>query len=200
MKHTFLVATALTGVLALACKSTSNGSAQMAMDEQAAQAKWMEFATPSHGHELLDDHVGSWNAKVRMFQPDGKLMEESNGACECRWLFDGRYVEEVMNGSMMGQPFSGRGLTGYDNMKHAYVGTWVDNMTTGIMTAEGKYDAKTRTFAYTTEMPNMMTGQYAPARYTVQTTDRDHHTMTMYAEGPSGHEFKCMEILYTRRR
>ena len=36
-------------------------------------------------------------------------------------------------------------------MKKKFVGSWVDNMGTGIMFSEGTYDPATKTFTYTSE-------------------------------------------------
>ena len=52
----------------------------------------------------------------------------------------GRFLEERVQSSFMGQPFSGIGYTGYDNVKKKYVSTWMDNMGTMIMVMEGTPD------------------------------------------------------------
>ena len=38
---------------------------------------------------------------------------------------------------MMGQPFTGIGVTGYDNHAKKYLSTWIDSMGTGIFSMEG---------------------------------------------------------------
>ena len=40
-------------------------------------------------------------------------------------------------GDMMGSPFSGIGLNGYDNNTGKYVSTWMDTMSTAILYFEG---------------------------------------------------------------
>ena len=49
----------------------------------------------------------------------------------------GRYLEQRFKGDIMGMPFEGIGYTGYDNVKKQYWGTWMDNMSTGMMTSTG---------------------------------------------------------------
>ena len=49
-------------------------------------------------------------------------------------ILGGRYLEQRYEGTMMGQPFSGIGVTGFDNYKKKFVSTWVDSMGTAIMT------------------------------------------------------------------
>ena len=57
-----------------------------------------------------------------------------DGTSENRWVMGGRYLEQRFNGNFMGMPFEGIGYTGYDNVKKQYWGTWMDNMSTGMMT------------------------------------------------------------------
>ena len=47
---------------------------------------------------------------------------------------------------MRRRPFQGLGFTGYDNHPKKYVGVWIDNMTTSIMTSSGTFDAGGKTF------------------------------------------------------
>ena len=64
------------------------------------------------------------------------------------------------DGKMKDMQFKGMGIEGYDNVKKKFVGSWIDNMGTGIMMSEGTYDPATKTFTYTTDeemMPGMKT-------------------------------------------
>lgn len=113
---------------------------------------------------------------------------------------DGRYVEDTTESEFMGQPFHGKGLVGYDNLKKKYVSTWIDNAGTGVMTGEGTYDASRKTWNYTSESPDVMTGKYIKTRAVEKIVDNDHWTMQMYQPGPDGREFVGLEIHYTRVR
>ena len=46
-------------------------------------------------------------------------------------------MEERFTGNFLDCPFQGRGTTGYDNIKQKYVLSWVDSMSTGILSCEG---------------------------------------------------------------
>ena len=56
---------------------------------------------------------------------------------------------------MMGQPYSGIGITAYDNLRKRYISTWIDSMGTGIFTMEGtaNTDGKTITLKGTHDEP-----------------------------------------------
>src|SRR6266436_3027817 len=49
--------------------------------------------------------------------------------------------EEVAS-TMMGAPFTGHGMTGFDNVTGKYWSTWNDSMSTGVMLSEGTCDAQ----------------------------------------------------------
>jgi len=55
---------------------------------------------------------------------------------------------------MMGMPFEGIGINGYDNLKKKFVSTWIDNMGTMIVMSTGTFDPATKTFTYMGEMDN----------------------------------------------
>jgi hypothetical protein len=162
--------------------------------------KWEEFASPSEGHAVLNDRVGKWNLKVKMIMDPSAPAEESTGTNDIKWIMDGRYLEDRTEGTANGKPFHGLGHSGYDNLKKKYVGTWIDNMGTGIGTYEGTYDAATKTFTYTSDMPDPMQGKYVKTRTTEKIVDKDHWIMSTFSPGKDGKEFMCMEIDYTRAK
>ena len=173
----------------------------MSAEEQAMMQKWMAFATPGEPHKLLAAKEGSWTNKVTMWQkPDGPPTT-SEGSSEFKLIMDGRYLQDTTQGSFQGMPFMGNGLTGYDNMKKKYVSTWIDNMGTGIMTAEGTYDAASKSFTYMSEGPDVSSGKYKPVKSVEKMTGPDSWTMEMYGKTPDGKGWwKMMQIDYTRKQ
>ena len=111
-----------------------------------------------------------------------------------------RYVEETVNGSFMGMPFQGIGYTGYDNGKKQYVGTWIDNFGTGVMTSTGTSADNGKTYTFKSTGTDPMTGKDMPTESRVTVTDADHHTMEMWGPAPDGKMFKTMQIEYSRKK
>ena len=133
--------------------------------------------------------------------------EESKGTATRKAIFGGRYFQVDVGGKMQmpgpdGKPkdmeFKGMSIEGYDNVKKKFVATWVDNMGTGIMLSEGRYDPATKTFTYTGEV-EMIPGMKQKIRETVKVVDKDHHMFEWY-EDRGGKEAKTMEISYTRKK
>jgi hypothetical protein len=120
------------------------------------------------------------------------------GTAERRWTMGGRYVEERFKGEFFGMPFEGIGYSGYDNVKKQYWSTWMDNMSTGMMTSTGAHEGKVWTYQGT--MADPMTGKDTALTSKVTLTDADHHTMEMWGPAPDGKNFKMMEIVYSRKK
>ena len=193
-----LALTLVLACLALPALAQEQKQQQMSPEEQAAMAAWQKYMTPSEGHKMLDGMIGTFDAKVSMWMQPGQPPAVSNGVSENRWVLGNRYVQENFTGTFMGMPFQGIGYTGYDNGKKQYFGTWIDNMSTGIMTSTGTTSDNGKTWTFKSVSTDPMTGKDMAGESRVTVTDRDHHTMEMYGPGPDGKVYKMMQIDYTR--
>ena len=107
--------------------------------EKAEAMKKMEAAaTPGAAHRALNDLVGTWKAEVKCWMEPGQAPEVSQATAETNWILDGHFLEEEFHGEMMGKPFTGRSLLGYDNTKQKFNSVWVSDMQTSMFTSEGK--------------------------------------------------------------
>jgi hypothetical protein len=73
-------------------------------------------------------------------------------------------------------------------------------MSTGIMYAEGTFDAATKTFTFLGDMPDPIAGKYVKVRNTEKWIDDSKWIMESHTKGKDGKEFKNMEITYTRAK
>jgi hypothetical protein len=167
----------------------------------------MEMSKLNENHKLISSLDGSWNYTVKMWMnPDPSAKpQESKGTATRKSVMDGRYVVMDVTGHMqMPGPdgktkdvtFKGMGMEGYDNVKKKFVGSWIDNMGTGIESSEGTYDPATKTFTYTSEI-EPVPGMKSQIRELLKVADKDHMTFEWY-ENQGGQEKKTMEIDYTR--
>jgi hypothetical protein len=163
-------------------------------------AKWKEFGTPGAAHKVLDARVGTWSVDVKMIPPTGEAPTTTKGTSEVKSIMDGRFIQETATGEWMGQPFSGMGTMGYDNLKKKYVKSWFDNMGTGLMSAEGTYDAGSKTFTFTGECPDVMAGKYTHFRNVEKQTDADHWSVQTFKAGADGKETLAGQLDYTRAK
>jgi Protein of unknown function (DUF1579) len=125
---------------------------------------------------------------------------ESPGTSEQRMILDGRFLQQDFCGDMMGVPFNGIGVTGYDNHRKAYVSTWMDSSSTSIMVFEGTAGAaEGRRITQTARSDDPIRG---PMTWRSITTikDDDTHLFERFTIDKEGREVRMMEITYTRKR
>ena len=206
MKRYSLLCAAVVVLAATVAHAESNPAshatkpAKPAMDPQAMEAMMEKAATPGPQHERFKRLEGNWTMVVKMVMDPSQPPQESTGSSVIHTLMDGRYMQEDATGQMMGKPFTGMGLTGYDNVLKKYVGTWIDNSGTGIMTSSGSADPSGDTIHWTGESSDPMTGKLAHFRMVTHYTDDDHFNYDMYGKRPDGKEALMMSIAYTRQK
>ncbi len=186
---------------ALLAQNTQQSQPAMSAQQKAMMDAAMRAATPGPAHKRLNAMVGTFDAKVKYWPAPNAPAIESSGTSTNEWILGGRWIQQRFEGSMMGAPFSGLGYTGYDNLRHMYVGTWMDSMSTQFMTSSGgDPDPSGKTWNFTASMMDPMSGESVSAEEKMTVIDNDHQVWEMYGPGPDGRNYKMMEITYTRRK
>jgi hypothetical protein len=199
-KKKLIVTLGLLAFVVCAAAASAEEPMMPGMDE-AMMTKMKEYSTPGENHEVLNYFIGDWDYTMKWWMAPQTPPQESSGTGEIESIMDGRFIEQTFMGTWMGEPFKGLGTMGYDNLKKQYVFTWIDNMSTGIMTSKGSYDsaAKTLTESGSHSCPISESGERSYKAVT-QIIDDDTYTYSVYTTDPqSGQEFKSMEIMYTRK-
>src|SRR5690606_25689884 len=118
----------------------------------------------------------------------------SKGTTTNTMIFDGRFLQQEFKGSldmpgpdgqMQSLPFEGLGLTGYNNTRKQYIGTWADSMTTDIIYLTGNLSQDEKQLTMFAKMDEPMTGEIGK---TVKFVTR--------IESPDKHAFEAWEVLY----
>jgi hypothetical protein len=195
-----ILALAALAMLVSAAVSVAEDAPKMSAEQQAMMEKMTKAATPGPHHEMIKKMVGEWTCAVH-FKMDAKSpMQESQSSATITSLMDGRYAQETSTGQMMGMPFNGMGIYGYDNVIGKYVSTWVDNMGTGMMMSQGTPDASGKVINWVGSMNDPVTGKPTKERMTTTWVDDNHYTLEMYGTPPgSKQEMKMMTIEYARK-
>ena len=177
--------------------STSLLIAQESEDQSPEMQAWMEYMTPGPMHEMMAKAVGDWNVKTKFWMdPAGEPME-TEGKATMEMILGGRYLKATHTGTMMGMPFEGINLQGYDNATGEFTAIWIDNMGTGFSISNGKYDEATNSINFEGSMLDPMTKEDMKFRQVVKTINDNHFMFEMYSNY-SGKEFKSMVVDYTR--
>jgi hypothetical protein len=173
-------------------------SGSMDMDMQEMMEAYKKLATPGAGHKLLAGMAGSWKATTRCWMAPDQPPQESTGACEQKMILGGRFLQQEFTGDMMGTPFTGIGITGYDNHTKKYISTWMDSMGSGILYFEGTAGADGKTITQQSRHDDPFRGPMK-WRSVTRIVDDNTHEFEMYSSDKSGKEEKMMEITYTRK-
>jgi hypothetical protein len=169
------------------------------MDMRAMMEVYTKLATPGAPHKVLASMEGSWNTKIKSWMEPNKPPMESTGTCEQKMLLGGRFLQQEFSGDMMGTPFTGIGVTGYDNHTKKYVSTWMDSMGTAILVFEGTASADGKTITQEARYDDPLKGPMK-WRSVTRIVDDNTHVFEMYGTDKKGKEEKMMEITYTRKR
>ncbi|MFN0151373.1 MAG: DUF1579 family protein [bacterium] len=172
------------------------GGAGHEMDPAAMEA-WAAAATPGPQHAGLASRVGRWNAEVKSYWMDPNQPVVSAGTVEYSMELGGRVLNGAHKSEMMGMPFEGRSIDGYDNTKGSYWSIWLDNMGTGYMMCTGNFSADGKTGTFKGTSWDAMAGKEVTYKLITKIIDANKHVFEMYAiDGKN--EIKQMEITYTR--
>ncbi|GAB2869013.1 hypothetical protein GCM10027277_42660 [Pseudoduganella ginsengisoli] len=166
--------------------------------EKAVWDKMTQAGTPGDAHKKLEPLVGKFTVQSKSWMDPAKPPEQSTGTSERKWIMGGRYIEEHFNGTYGGQPFTGMGLQGYDNVTKKYFGTWMDSGSTSITMARGLMNGNT--IQYQGLMSDPVSGKEVPYNMTTTIMGKDSHKLEMWGRGPGGGEMKWMELVYTRAK
>jgi hypothetical protein len=117
-----------------------------------------------------------------------------------KMILGGRFLYEDYEGHVLGKPYRGTSLTGYDQAKNAYTAVWVDSISTGIMATTGTGDSTGKAFTFNGAYRDPIAGRMRRTRATLRLINKDAYVIEMSFIEDDGKEFKTLEIDYKRRR
>jgi hypothetical protein len=143
--------------------------------------------------QVLESDAGTWDADLEIRPtPTAPVVYHKGLATRVfighRWL-----IVDVK----MYSGFVGHGVYGWDPIAQRYAGVWVDNVSSSIARATGRFDPLDRTMTYEVEVQHgARTLRY---REVTTTLDDGSQIYTHTVPLPSGGEHELMRITYRRR-
>jgi hypothetical protein len=190
-------ATAAVLLATSALAQTGREQPPMTREQKAEMELYMRAGTPGAPHEALASTVGNYDLKIKSWhEPGGPAMEDT-GTARRTMALGGRVLFEDVTSSMMGTPFTGHGMRGYDNVSGKHWSTWTDSMSTGVMVSEGTCDAQ-KSCRFTGTWNDPIKKGPVKARMTSRWTSPMTEVFELYGPGKDGREMKMMEITYTK--
>jgi hypothetical protein len=150
-------------------------------------------------HKRLHELVGTFDAVITAHLDAGKTAE-FKGVVKRQMILDGRFLQEEYEGTFAGKPLKGLLFLGYDTAKKKYVSTNMDNTNNAILSSEGPYDEKTKTFTMAGAVVDFVSGKLVSTRDVLRIVGPDEQAMEIYHQLPEGKEFKAMSGRFTRRK
>ena len=164
MKHRWLALGAL--ALGLAGFVAGQVAAQDEMGGGMQMPEWTKRTKRTKQHEDLAKMVGTWDVTMKMWMvPDSPPME-STGISTGKALLGGNYVQQDFEGSVMGGPFEGVLMLGYDTVDKEFVSVWMDSFHPVMYVGRGT--EKDGLTTYDAEEPDFMTGKKKKTRMTIR--------------------------------
>lgn len=176
-----------------------SGSGKSDTEKQEMMKKMEAAGTPGPAHKALDAFVGNWKAEVKCWHEPGGAPQVSQATAKANWTLKGRFVEAEFNGEMMGKPFLGRSLLGYDNAKQKFISVWVSDIQTSMFTSEGKGDSGYKVITLEGKGDCPATNRKdVPMKQVFRVLGLDKYTFEMF-DASKAENVRTMEITYTRK-
>ncbi len=185
-----------TGSLRASAQSNGKKGGKEA-DMQAMMAAWEKAGAPGEPHKMLQKRVGKWNVIMKSWMTPDQPPMESTGTADVKSVLGDRFIQTNFSGTVMGKPFNGIGVTGYDNTKKKFVASWIDSMSTGMMRMEGTADPSGKVITTQGVSLDPMTGKETRTRI-VERWEGDNKIVEEFYEKRGPKETKTMEITYVR--
>lgn len=193
------IAASMTVNGALADQPVEKGGAPKmdAAAEAAMMAEMTKMGAPGPEHRMLEAQAGKWKTVSKSWMGPGEP-DVSDGTADHEMILGGRFLMSRYHGKMMGQPFEGFSIMGYDRMAKSYNGYWIDTMGTAVYPMlKGTWDEATKAMTFNVEWPNPMGAGTMPYKMVTKLNGSDSMVflMTMAHEGK---EMPMTEVTYTR--
>jgi hypothetical protein len=159
-----------------------------------------KYGQPGAPHKQLDVFAGDWDAEFKFFVAEDAPPVVTKGRSEQKWILGGRFLQQNFEGELFGQPFSGMGLLGYDQVKQQYTAMWVDTSMTAITTSVGAFAKDGKTLTFVGQHNDPRTGKAIKTRDMTRVVDANTHTLEMYEVSADGKERKIFMITFARAK
>jgi len=153
---------------------------------------------PGPEHARLTAMAGTWDVDLTFWLQPGRPPVTTKGTSTIRSILGGLFIEEKIDGTLSGAPFTTMSWTGFNTSTHQYEATRIAS-TNSIRIAEaGTYDEKTKQFDLNAAYP--MAGDTWRQRTVIHIESADAMTATSYLSFGTVPEWKAVEMRYTRKQ
>jgi hypothetical protein len=159
--------------------------------------------TAAYGAQSDPDHArltamsGTWDVEMTFWLRPGGPGVTSKGVSMIQPLFGGLFIEEKIEGTLNGTPFTTLAWTGFNTVTRRYEATRIASTNTIRIAETGGYDESAKQFELKADYP--FAGDTWHQRTVIQNMSADAMIATSYLSFGTVPEWKSVEIKYSRR-
>jgi uncharacterized protein DUF1579 len=148
-------------------------------------------------HARLLAMCGTWDVELTFVFKPGSPGVTTKGTSTITPLFNGLFVEEKIEGTLNGVPFTTLSWTGFNTATKQYEATRIASTNTIRIAETGAYDEKASRFELKADYS--LAGDTWHQRTVIETRSADTMVVTSYLSFGKAPEWKGVEINYKRR-
>jgi hypothetical protein len=153
---------------------------------------------PGKEEELLHRFEGEWYARTAFPAPGQESPRECFGSEKCLMTLGNHWLAIEYVG-MEGQPIESRVFLGYDPQKQKFVGTWINNVSSSLLTFEGAADDAGKCLTLRLQGTDPKTGKKFDQRHVYDFENGNRRSLKVYRTDEGGQERLVRETFYTRK-
>lgn len=161
----------------------------------SAVARPSAQADPDHAR--LAALAGTWDVELTFLLQPNTPPIKTKGTSTIRSILGGLFIEETIEGTLNGRPFTTMAWTGYNTGTKQYEATRIASTNTARIVETGSYTAQTKQFELKADYP--LAGETWHQRTVIQPLSPTSMVATSYLSFGTVPEWKGVEIAYTRR-
>lgn len=154
--------------------------------------------TTNEHHDFLKKFVGDWGVKMTFWTVPGKPPVTSQATAKGEVRFGGRFLFVLFTGEMMGKPYEGQEIIGYDNLEKMFNIFYLDNTSTHVYVAKGVQEGDV--LSETGEMTDPLTGKKSAVHARTTFLDNDEYLYEQFLVQDDGNEVKMMQLHCFRKK
>ncbi|MER8477368.1 MULTISPECIES: DUF1579 family protein [unclassified Mesorhizobium] len=177
---------------------------------QSELPNWLRRGLPGPGHEVLAPMIGTWRVQMSFYgtlgrSPDQPPLVTDDLISHRQWLAGGRYIEDIMEGTLDGAPVWRKGWLGYSIMDGRYEWVTIDPVNTTMMYFKGVPNSGDQrpismsgTFTDQGVAGEETVGKQVGMRTVIKIENNDRHIIELYFTRPGQQETLATRAVYTR--
>lgn len=187
-------------VLVLALVACVGAPEAKSNPDSAAIVKALDNAMePGEGQKRLEPMVGEFDVKIRTWLDPAEPPIESKAVAVSTWVLGQRFIQTMLSGHVMGEPFDGIGYAGYDNVSKQYQATYMDSGGTGMEWFVGSMDPTGKSAKLSATIHDPITGEPTTVEMRLKIAASGDHVTELWEGSPTGEMVRIMELQYTRK-